>query len=92
MGSVLEFRPPPGGDPPLTVYVTGDTLLVDDLREVPRRHPHLDLGVWHLGGTRVLGMTVTMDGRQGADLLELVHPQRSVPVHNDDYGVFRSPL
>ena len=92
MGSVLEFLPGPGGEPPLTVYVTGDTLMVDDLREVPRRHPHLDLGIWHLGGTKVLGLTVTMDGRQGADLLELVHPERCVPVHHDDYGVFRSPL
>ena len=39
MGSVLEFVPAPGGEPPLTVYVTGDTLMIDDLREVPRRHP-----------------------------------------------------
>ncbi len=92
MGSVLEFLPAPGGEPPLTVYVTGDTLMVDDLREVPRRHPDLDLGVFHLGGTKVLGLTVTMDGRQGADLLELVRPSRTVPVHYDDYGVFRSPL
>ena len=92
MGSVLEFVPAPGGEPPLTVYVTGDTLMVDDLREVPRRHPDLDLGVFHLGGTKVLGLTVTMDARQGADLLDLVRPARTVPVHHDDYGVFRSPL
>lgn len=92
MGSVLEFLPAPGGEPPLTVYVTGDTLLIDDLREVPRRHPRIDVGVWHLGGTKILGLTVTMDGRQGADLLELVRPERTVPVHHDDYGVFRSPL
>ncbi len=37
-------------------------------------------------------MTVTMDGRQGADLLEIVGPRTTVPVHYDDYGVFRSPL
>ena len=92
MGSVLEFRPGPGGPPPLAVYVTGDTLLTDDLREVPRRYPSLDLGVWHLGGTRVLGLLVTMDAQQGADLLEIVRPAATVPVHFDDYGVFRSPL
>ena len=95
MGSVLEFAPV--ADPPLSVYVTGDTLVVDDLREIPRRHPSLDVGLWHLGGTRIpgilgLGMLATMDGRQGADLLELVHPARTVPIHYDDYGVFRSPL
>ena len=92
MGSVLEFLPASGGEPPLTVYVTGETLMIDDLREVPRRHPSLDVGIWHLGGTRILGLTVTMDGRQGADLLEVVRPARTVPVHHDDYGVFRSPL
>ena len=90
MGSVLDFRPADG--PPLSVYVTGDTLVHDDLREVPQRHPGLDLGIWHLGGTRVAGVLLTMDGRQGADLLELVAPTRTVPVHHDDYGVFRSPL
>ena len=88
MGSVLEFSGPPA----LRVYVTGDTLLVEDLDEVPRRWPELDVGLWHLGGTRVLGMKVTMDGRDGADLLERVRPARTVPVHYDDYGVFRSPL
>jgi L-ascorbate metabolism protein UlaG (beta-lactamase superfamily) len=96
MGSVLEYRPA-GGDAPLSVYVTGDTLVVDDLREVPRRHPSLDLGLWHLGGTRLpaglpFGPLVTMDGRQGADLLELVRPTTVVPVHHGDYGVFASPL
>ena len=92
MGSVLEFSAP--GEPDLAVYVTGDTLLVDDLREVPVRHPDLDLGIWHLGGTRIpfgRGLLVTMDGPMGADLLELVHPRRTVPVHHDDYGVFASP-
>ena len=94
-GSVLEFTPVE--DAPLSVYITGDTLLVDDLREVPARHPSLDLGLWHLGGTRIpgvlgLGVMVTMDGRQGADLLQLVQPRTTVPVHFDDYGVFTSPL
>ncbi len=88
MGSVLEFSGPPA----LRLYVTGDTLLVEDLDEVPRRWPQLDVGLWHLGGTRVLGRKVTMDGRDGADLLERVAPDRTVPVHYDDYGVFRSPL
>ncbi|HEU0102332.1 MAG TPA: MBL fold metallo-hydrolase [Mycobacteriales bacterium] len=92
MGSVLEFFAP--GEPDLSVYITGDTLLIDDLRELPARHPHLDLGIWHLGGTRIpfgIGMLVTMDGVMGADLLEIVDPARTVPVHHDDYGVFASP-
>ena len=95
MGSIWQYEPV-GGEP-LSMYVTGDTLLVDDLREIPRRHPSLDLGLWHLGGTRIpgvlgLGALVTMDGGMGADLLELVRPRTTVPIHYDDYGVFRSPL
>lgn len=95
MGSVWEFTPTGGA--PLSIYVTGDTLVVDDLREIPVRHPSLDLGLWHLGGTRIpgilgLGLLVTMDGAQGADLLQIVRPRVTVPVHYDDYGVFRSPL
>jgi L-ascorbate metabolism protein UlaG (beta-lactamase superfamily) len=95
MGSVWQYAP--AADEPLSMYVTGDTLVVDDLREIPRRHPSLDLGLWHLGGTRIpgvlgLGALVTMDGRMGADLLELVRPRTTVPIHYDDYGVFRSPL
>jgi L-ascorbate metabolism protein UlaG (beta-lactamase superfamily) len=33
-----------------------------------------------------------MDGDQGADLTELLAPAVTVPVHHDDYTVFRSPL
>jgi L-ascorbate metabolism protein UlaG (beta-lactamase superfamily) len=90
MGSVLELRRP---DQPLfRVYVSGDTLYRPWLREVVDRTGPLDAAVLHLGGTKVLGVTVTMDGRQGADLLELLEPPVAVPVHHDDYGVFRSPL
>lgn len=92
MGSLLEFGPA-GGPAVLTVYVTGDTLLVPELAEVPRRYPDVDLAVVHLGGTTLPGgLVVTMDGAQGAGLVELVRPRHTVPVHVDDYGVFRSPL
>ena len=40
----------------------------------------------------MLGLTVTMDDRQGVDLVRLLGPGVTVPVHHDDYGVFRSPL
>ena len=94
-GHVLQYAPV--SDPAMSVYITGDTLLVDELREVPARYPDLDLGLWHLGGTRIpgvlgLGVLVTMDGREGAQLLELVRPRTTVPIHYDDYGVFTSPL
>jgi hypothetical protein len=89
---MLEFGPV-GGGTELRIYISGDTLMYDGLREIPRRYPDIDLGVVHLGGTNLLGLAmVTMDGRQGADWTELVRCRRVVPVHYDDYTVFGSPL
>jgi L-ascorbate metabolism protein UlaG (beta-lactamase superfamily) len=92
MGSVLEFGPV-GGMPDLRIYISGDTVMYDDIAEISRRYPHIDVGIVHLGGTRLLGLvTVTMDGRQGADWLETVACATAIPVHYDDYTVMKSPL
>ncbi|AKT50987.1 MBL fold metallo-hydrolase [Arsenicicoccus sp. oral taxon 190] len=89
MGSVLELDD--GAGRPFRVYITGDTLYRRSLRAVVDRCGPLDAMVIHLGGTRILGMLVTMDDRQGARLVQAVRPAVTVPVHFDDYGVFRSP-
>jgi L-ascorbate metabolism protein UlaG (beta-lactamase superfamily) len=92
MGSLLEFGDTTGAVAQ-RVYLTGDTLMYDAIHEIARRCPDIDLAVIHLGGTTLPGgLVVTMDGRQGADLLEVVRPRRAVPVHVDDYSVMRSPL
>jgi L-ascorbate metabolism protein UlaG (beta-lactamase superfamily) len=90
MGSLLEHRV--GGQVRRRIYLSGDTLTGDHVDEIARRHPDLDVVVAHLGGTRVLFHTVTMDAEQGVDFLRRLRPPRVVPVHHDDYGVFRSPL
>lgn len=91
MGTLLDYRAAPGA-PGFRVYLSGDTLVHDDLREIRDRCPAIDVAVVHLGGTKVLGVLLTMDGRQGVDLLEMVRPRLAVPVHFDDYGVMKSPL
>ena len=68
MGSLLEITST--DRPPLRLYLSGDTLVYDDLRQIADRQPDLDLGVLHLGGTKVLGLLLTMDGKQGVHLLE----------------------
>ncbi|MCO1653980.1 MBL fold metallo-hydrolase [Pseudonocardia humida] len=90
MGSVLDLER--DGRRVLRAYVTGDTLNVPELRGIRDRFPDVDVMITHLGGTRVLGLLVTMDGRQGGDLVELIGPGSVIPVHFDDYGVFHSPL
>jgi L-ascorbate metabolism protein UlaG (beta-lactamase superfamily) len=90
MGSMLELER--DGRIVRTVYVSGDTLTGDHLDEISRRYPRIDDAVVHLGGTRVLLHTVTMDDRQGADAVRRLRPSNVIPVHHGDYPVFRSPL
>jgi L-ascorbate metabolism protein UlaG (beta-lactamase superfamily) len=90
MGSILEHRV--AGSVARRVLLSGDTLTGDHVDEIRERHPDVDVAVLHLGGTRVLLHTVTMDAVQGLDYLRRVKPARAVPVHYDDYGVFRSSL
>jgi L-ascorbate metabolism protein UlaG (beta-lactamase superfamily) len=91
MGSMVEFHSS-SGNTLFRMYITGDTLVIDDLKEIPRRYPAIDLALLHLGGTRVLGILVTMDAKQGVELLQLVKPDRAIPIHYNDYDVFTSPL
>jgi L-ascorbate metabolism protein UlaG (beta-lactamase superfamily) len=92
MGSVLDF----GADaakPDYRMYISGDTLIYNDLTSIPQRFPGIDLALLHLGGTRILGLfKVTMDGKDGVKLMQIVQPRRAIPIHYDDYDVFKSPL
>ncbi len=90
MGTLLEYQAP--GQDPLRVYLTGDTLPYPELGAIADRYPDIDTAVMHLGGTKVLGMLLSMDGPRGVDLLDLVRPKTAYPVHYDDYGIFHSPL
>jgi L-ascorbate metabolism protein UlaG (beta-lactamase superfamily) len=91
MGSILEFQSG-ASDPSLRMYITGDTLVIDDLQEIPHRYPEIDLALLHLGGTKVLGILLTMDAEQGVEVLHIVKPKRAIPIHYNDYDVFKSPL
>lgn len=87
--------------PGYRIYISGDTLMFDELKEIPRRYDGqtIDLMLVHLGGTTVpspalgpLAMMVTMDATQGVELMRLIRPQVTIPIHFDDYDVFASPL
>ena len=98
MGTMLEIGPV-AGNVERRLYISGDTLLIDELAHIPTRFDTIDAGVLHLGGTRLpagarlpFGLTVTMDGHQGAAAVEMLGLPRVIPVHFDDYGVFASPL
>jgi L-ascorbate metabolism protein UlaG (beta-lactamase superfamily) len=90
MGTMLEFQDADARA--FNLYISGDTLMHDDLQEIPRRYPEIDLALFHLGGTQILGMLLTMDSEQGTQALVTIRPRMTIPIHYDDYTVFRSPL
>ncbi|HKQ99230.1 MAG TPA: MBL fold metallo-hydrolase [Pyrinomonadaceae bacterium] len=91
MGSMLEFQPD-REKTALRLYITGDTLVHDDLQEIPRRYPEIDLALFHLGGTRIMGILLTMDAEQGVEAIRIINPREVIPIHYNDYEVFKSPL
>jgi L-ascorbate metabolism protein UlaG (beta-lactamase superfamily) len=91
MGSILDFENE-NGTRALRLYISGDTLIIDDLQEIPKRFPEIDIGLFHLGGTRVMGVMVTMDDEQGVEAIKIIKPETAIPIHYNDYDVFKSPL
>ncbi len=91
MGSLLDFETD-NGNSLMKLYISGDTLIHDDLKDIPKRFPNIDLALIHLGGTRILGVMLTMDDEQGVEIINIVRPQTAIPIHYNDYDVFKSPL
>jgi L-ascorbate metabolism protein UlaG (beta-lactamase superfamily) len=90
MGSVLDVITAEDGS--VRLYITGDTLVIDELQEIPQRFPDIDIALLHLGGTRVLGILVSMDAKQGIEAMRIIDPALAIPIHYNDYDVFTSPL
>jgi len=91
MGSMLEFMDQ-DGQVLLRVYISGDTLWYAQLQTIAQHYPHIDLALLHLGGTRLMGILVTMDARQGLEALESINAHKTIPIHYNDYDSFKSPL
>ncbi|UMB69579.1 MBL fold metallo-hydrolase [Mycobacterium paraterrae] len=74
------------------LYITGDTMLVDALEDIPTRFPDIDLGLIHTGGTTFLVTVVTMTGEQAVRAVEITKPHTAIPIHYNDFSVFLSGL
>ena len=73
------------------LWISGDTVLFDGVREVGRR---LDVGtaVLHIGGVRfpVSGpVHYTMTAEQAAELCSVIEPRTVVPIHYEGWKHFR---
>ncbi|KAL7940843.1 Metallo-hydrolase/oxidoreductase [Trichoderma barbatum] len=81
------------------IYISGDTLFVDELKEIPKwlNGKKVDLMLVHLGGTTIPGASaplvmVTMDAKQGIQMIHLIDPDITIPIHYDEYDIMLSPL
>ncbi|RBQ65826.1 hypothetical protein FVER14953_05261 [Fusarium verticillioides] len=70
------------------IYISGNTLLVDELKEIPKclREERIDLMLIHLGGTTIPGpsaplIMVTLDAKQGVELMKMMDPEITIPIH-----------
>jgi L-ascorbate metabolism protein UlaG (beta-lactamase superfamily) len=70
------------------IYISGDTLMVDDLKAIPEHYKgqNVDLMLIHLGGTTIPSpslplLMVTMDAKQDIDLVKLICPDLTIPIH-----------
>ena len=89
-GHLLDFS---RGDQHLyRLYITGDTMLHDRLKDIARFYPDIDLGLIHTGGTTMLVTVITMTGEQGVRAVEITRPRTAIPIHYNDFSVFMSGL
>lgn len=81
------------GAAPYTVYWTGDAVLSEELRQLPARVGAVDLFLPHLGGVGgdgPLGLR-TMNAEEALQLLTLLRPRLTVPIHHTTFGHYREP-
>ncbi|WP_414621311.1 MBL fold metallo-hydrolase [Calothrix sp. CCY 0018] len=90
-GNMLEFHSTVD-KPVFRLYISGDTLMYEDIKEIPQKYPDIDLGLLHLGGTKIFGILLTMDAKQGVQAIEMIAPHLSIPIHYNDYTVMKSSL
>ena len=91
VGDVIGFAVRTEGRPNDTIWISGDTVLFDGVRQVADLLA-VDVAVLHLGGVRfpVTGpLRYTMTGADAVQLCGLLRPRIAVPVHYEGWSHFR---
>ena len=86
VGFALRWEGQEGG----VLWISGDTVLYDGVREVAGRL-EVDVALLHLGGVRfpVTGpLRYTMTAREAVELCRLVRPRVAIPVHYEGWTHF----
>jgi L-ascorbate metabolism protein UlaG (beta-lactamase superfamily) len=91
VGDVIGFALRWDGQEAGVLWVSGDTVLYDGVRQVADRL-RVDTALLHLGGVR-FGVTgplrYTMTARDAVELCGLVRPRTAIPIHYEGWKHFR---
>jgi L-ascorbate metabolism protein UlaG (beta-lactamase superfamily) len=91
VGDVIGFALRWDGQEAGVLWVSGDTVLYDGVRQVADRL-RVDTALLHLGGVR-FGVTgplrYTMTARDAVELCGLVRPRAAIPIHYEGWKHFR---
>jgi L-ascorbate metabolism protein UlaG (beta-lactamase superfamily) len=91
VGDVIGFALRWEGQEHGVLWISGDTVLYDGVREVADRL-EVDTAVLHLGGVRfpVSGpVRYTMTARDAVELCRLIRPRTTIPIHYEGWKHFR---
>jgi L-ascorbate metabolism protein UlaG (beta-lactamase superfamily) len=91
VGDVIGFALKWDGQEDGVLWISGDTVLYDGVREVADRL-RVDTALLHLGGVRfgVSGpLRYTMTARDAVELCGLVRPHTAIPIHYEGWKHFR---
>lgn len=64
-----------------TVYFGGDTLLIPELRQLPKRFPVIDLALLSVNGLTVFGEPVVMSAEEAGELAGVLKARVAIPMH-----------
>ena len=91
VGDVVGFGLEWGDQGDGVLWISGDTVLYDGVRQVADRF-EVDTALLHLGGVQfpVTGpVRYTMTARQAIELCELIRPRVAIPIHYEGWKHFR---
>jgi L-ascorbate metabolism protein UlaG (beta-lactamase superfamily) len=91
VGDVIGFALEWEGQEDGVLWISGDTVLYDGVREVAKRLK-VDTAIVHLGGVRfpVTGpLRYTMTAREAVELCGLIKPRTVIPIHYEGWKHFR---
>lgn len=91
VGAVIGFALQWAGQEHGVLWISGDTVLYDGVRQVADRL-RVDTALVHLGGVRfpISGPArYTMTGREAVELCRLVRPRTLIPIHYEGWKHFR---